>query len=206
MQWVGDAHPASRRWSTSCYHAASLVIVRFRPTAKGPPSVTTTQHGFFDDDPIRHGCGRRRHGLVLPRHLDAWALQAPELQGDTWRPAHQIIKKWIDLDEGRRLERLNETTLRGDFLAEVFGEALGFTRPSSGRSDVESSPRVLPQWRDRRRRRRTVLAGRPNRPQGAHRGQGSNGQPRSRPRPGPHARPTTLGLLECDPPTARGES
>lgn len=108
------------------------MIVRFRPTAKGPPSVTTTQHGFFDDDPIRHGCGRRRHGLVLPRHLDAWALQAPELQGDTWRPAHQIIKKWIDLDEGRRLERLNETTLRGDFLAEVFGEALGFTRPSSG--------------------------------------------------------------------------
>jgi len=82
---------------------------------------------FPDHDPIRHGSGLRRRRLVLPRDLHRQAVGAPELQGDAWREAHAILIKWADLEEKGRLAGAGEPSLRGEFLTEVFGRALGYT-------------------------------------------------------------------------------
>lgn len=42
--------------------------------------------------------------------------------------------RWADLETSGKLEQLNETQLQGDFLADVFGNALGYTRPTEGKT------------------------------------------------------------------------
>lgn len=46
---------------------------------------------FTELDPIRYGSIRRRARLILPKFLRHTALQHPDLQGDTWKPSHEII-------------------------------------------------------------------------------------------------------------------
>ena len=43
--------------------------------------------------------------------------------------AHPILIKWADLESSGRLATLNETQMQGDFLTQVFGEALGYVSP-----------------------------------------------------------------------------
>jgi hypothetical protein len=44
--------------------------------------------------------------------------------------SHRILIKWADLETSGRLKKLKETQLQGDFLAEVFGDALGYHGPT----------------------------------------------------------------------------
>ena len=44
-----------------------------------------------------------------------------------------MLVKWADLETSGRLARLNETQMQGDFLAEVFGDALGYAGPTDGK-------------------------------------------------------------------------
>lgn len=46
--------------------------------------------------------------------------------------AHEVLVRWADLESSGRLAELNETQMQGSFLAEVFGEALGYTVPFEG--------------------------------------------------------------------------
>jgi hypothetical protein len=46
------------------------------------------------------------------------------------RYAHKMLVKWADLESSGRLARLKETQMQGDFLAQVFGEALGYAGPT----------------------------------------------------------------------------
>jgi type I restriction-modification system DNA methylase subunit len=46
--------------------------------------------------------------------------------------AHQILLRWADQEKSGRLGKLHETQLQGDFLNEVFGQALGYSRPVEG--------------------------------------------------------------------------
>ena len=44
-----------------------------------------------------------------------------------------MLVKWADLETSGRLAKLNETQMQGDFLAQVFGDALGYAGPLDGK-------------------------------------------------------------------------
>ncbi len=48
------------------------------------------------------------------------------------KAAHAVLLKWADLESTGRLAELNETQMQGDFLAQVFGEALAYAGPLDG--------------------------------------------------------------------------
>lgn len=45
--------------------------------------------------------------------------------------AHQIVLKWADLEASGRLAGLTETQLEGDFVAEIFGQVLGYVNAAA---------------------------------------------------------------------------
>ena len=47
--------------------------------------------------------------------------------------AHDVLVKWADLESSGCLATLNETQMQGDFLAQVFGDALGYAGPLDGK-------------------------------------------------------------------------
>ncbi|MFT5324231.1 MAG: hypothetical protein ACI8P0_002092, partial [Planctomycetaceae bacterium] len=69
--------------------------------------------------------------LILTRLLNV-AASDKRLDNDEISKAHQVILKWADLETSGRLNRLKETQMQGDFLAEVFGDALGYAGPTDG--------------------------------------------------------------------------
>ncbi len=68
--------------------------------------------------------------LILPRFLDA--ASKDERFTEVTQLAHAILIRWADLETSGKLAKMNETQLQGDFLAEVFGEALGYRRFAEG--------------------------------------------------------------------------
>jgi len=70
--------------------------------------------------------------LILARFLkdatvDRW------LDENVLRAAHAVLVKWADLETSGRLAKLNETQMQGDFLAQVFGDALEYTGALDGK-------------------------------------------------------------------------
>ncbi len=65
--------------------------------------------------------------LILGRWLKEAAADK-RLDDDAIQAAHAIVCKWADLESKGRLAKLKETQLQGDFLNEVFGQALGYRR------------------------------------------------------------------------------
>jgi hypothetical protein len=63
--------------------------------------------------------------LILPRLLKD-AAEDRRLDPDKLRRAHAVILRWADLETSGRLAEFNETQMQGDFLAQVFGEALEY--------------------------------------------------------------------------------
>lgn len=64
--------------------------------------------------------------LILNRFLDEAAKDRQlDEQVET---AHKVLIKWANLESSGRLTKFKETQLQGDFLAEVFGQALGYAR------------------------------------------------------------------------------
>lgn len=70
--------------------------------------------------------------LILSRFLKAASIKTRLLESDL-RFAHEVLVKWADLESSGRLTKLNETQMQGDFLAQVFGEALGYAGPLEGK-------------------------------------------------------------------------
>ncbi len=70
--------------------------------------------------------------LILPRLLKDTAGDR-RLDGDTLEAAHAVLVRWAGLETSGRLAELNETQVRGDFLAEVFGDALGYAGFAEGK-------------------------------------------------------------------------
>ncbi len=68
--------------------------------------------------------------LILSRLLDK-ASKDTRFADDADR-AHKVLVRWADLDSKGTLKKLKETQLQGDFLSEVFGDALGYRRPTEG--------------------------------------------------------------------------
>jgi hypothetical protein len=90
---------------------------------------------FPDLHPVRHGSGRRRQPLILPKYLDG-AARDIRLRDAAQDAAHVILRKWADMEASGRLRKLRETKLEASFLTDVFGHALGYTLFSQN----------LPQW------------------------------------------------------------
>jgi len=90
---------------------------------------------FPETNGARYGEGPPDRHLFLPQYLRVDA-QDMRLRDKAQERAYEIIVKWADLEAAGRLRRRKETALEGDFLADVFAEALGYTRFSKG----------LPEW------------------------------------------------------------
>ncbi len=91
-------------------------------------SVTKGQEGLFQEiHSARYGDGRPHRMLFLPKTLvkEAGKFSLPTNEQEK---AHEILIRWADLESSGKLDKMNETTLQGDFLADVFGEALGYKR------------------------------------------------------------------------------
>jgi len=81
---------------------------------------------FNDDNPVA-ARQPKTDRLVLDRLLTEQA-DSRQLDREHLTAAHAILIKWADLESSGRLARLTETQLQGDFLGEVFGQALGYAR------------------------------------------------------------------------------
>lgn len=71
--------------------------------------------------------------LILKRFLVA-AASDKRLDESKLRQAHAVLAKWADLESSGRLLKLHETQMQGDFLAQVFGDALGYAGALDGAS------------------------------------------------------------------------
>jgi SAM-dependent methyltransferase len=86
------------------------------------------QARLFDQaDLARYGDLRRKHPLILPKILANGAQQYAFLDQQQ-KDAHGVLIKWADLESSGKLQEMSETSLEGDFVAEVFGTVLGYTR------------------------------------------------------------------------------
>ncbi len=72
--------------------------------------------------------------MILGRLLDS-AGKDKRLDEVALGNAHAVLVKWADLETKGRLGKLRETQLQGDFLAQVFGEALGYTQVVEGAAE-----------------------------------------------------------------------
>ncbi len=70
--------------------------------------------------------------LILPRFLEE-AAGDMRLDAEVIKAAHVVLLKWADLETSGRLAELTETQMQGEFLAEVFGDALGYAGPLDGK-------------------------------------------------------------------------
>ena len=93
-----------------------------------PPS---DEHLFPQQNTARYGNNRRKRPLFLPNQLREKAADK-RLEGPAQDKAHEIICKWADLESSGKLRKEKETSLEGEFVTQVFGEALGYTLFSDG--------------------------------------------------------------------------
>ncbi|HUS91102.1 MAG TPA: DNA methyltransferase [Phycisphaerae bacterium] len=81
---------------------------------------------FPERHPARYGDGPPRKRLFLGTYL-ARAAGDKRLADKVRDRAHEVLLKWAELESAGELQRRKETELRGEFLQDVFGEALGYT-------------------------------------------------------------------------------
>lgn len=75
-------------------------------------------------DAVEQAVLARRRPLILPKYL-AQEAEKGQFQGPGQDRAHAILVRWADLAAGGHLDR-KETALDAEFLAQVFGAALGY--------------------------------------------------------------------------------
>jgi hypothetical protein len=91
-------------------------------------------------DPARYGDNRQKRPLFIQAYLKEKS-QDQRLQDDRCERAHEIIVKWADLESSGALQTQMESNLEGEFLTQVFGEALGYTLFSEGQSQWNLKPK-----------------------------------------------------------------
>lgn len=79
---------------------------------------------------------RRRSGLILPRFLSEEADKYYH-RGEQRDRAHEIVKRWADLETQGHLAKAKETELDANFIHEVFGDALGYRRATHSPEQFE---------------------------------------------------------------------
>ncbi len=84
------------------------------------------QGGSDGPDLFGESRARLRHRLILARTL-AEESQKMSLRGERHDRAFEILNRWADLDSQGHLRKKKETSIDGEFLKEVFCDALGYT-------------------------------------------------------------------------------
>ena len=95
---------------------------------------------FPEHNKARYGNNRRHQNLFLPKYLQKGSRDQ-RLTGQEQERAYEIICRWADLESSGKLESMKETTLEGEFLTEVFGEALGYTLFSENKEQWNIQPK-----------------------------------------------------------------
>jgi hypothetical protein len=88
-------------------------------------------HRLFDDVSTVAARQPKTDRLILARFLREAVIEK-RLDEEHFQQAHQVLIRWADLESSGRLAKINETQLQGDFLAQVFGEALGYVGQVDG--------------------------------------------------------------------------
>jgi len=103
--------------------------------------VTDRQQRLFPElDGARHGDGGPRDRLILPKFLEP-AAEDRRLQDQQQEKAYGILVRWVDLEDNGKLRRMKETNLEGEFLTDVFSNALGFTLFSENKAQWNLWPK-----------------------------------------------------------------
>ncbi len=91
-------------------------------------------------NPARYGANRRKRPLFIPAYLKSDSHDQ-RLQGAKQNRAHDIVRKWADLESSGALESQTESNIEAEFLTQVFGEALGYTLFSEGQKQWNLKPK-----------------------------------------------------------------
>ena len=97
-------------------------------------------HLFPELNKARYGESRRSRPLFIPNLLIEESHRKT-LEGKEQDHAYEIICKWADLEASGKLSEMNETALEGEFLTEVFGEALGYALFSEDKEHWNLEPK-----------------------------------------------------------------
>lgn len=95
---------------------------------------------FHEKHPGRYGESHRRRNLFLPGKLKEHSTDQ-RLRGDSQEQAHKIILNWAELDLSGKLEKRKETELEGEFITQIFGEALGYKLFSANEATWNVKPK-----------------------------------------------------------------
>jgi hypothetical protein len=99
-----------------------------------------SEYLFRRMDPARYGDNRQKRPLFVQAYLTDKARDQ-RLQDEKQQRAYEIILKWADLESSGALKTQTESNLEGEFLTQVFGEALGYTLFSEGKSQWNLKPK-----------------------------------------------------------------
>ena len=92
---------------------------------------------FPELNTARYGDNRRPRRLFLPKLLESQARDKRFIDNESFANAHKILCKWADLESSGKLQKRKESNLEGEFFAEVFGDALGYTLFSENKATWE---------------------------------------------------------------------
>jgi hypothetical protein len=95
---------------------------------------------FRKMDPARYGDNRQKRPLFVQAYLKRDA-EDKRLHDEREKRAYETILKWADLESRGALQTLTESNLEAEFLTQVFGEALGYTLFSEGRTHWHLKPK-----------------------------------------------------------------
>lgn len=105
--------------------------------------MSAKQEDLFPElNPARYGENRRARPLFLPNYLKADSRDN-RLKGNAQDNAYEIICRWADLESSGKLEKEKETALEGEFLTQVFGQALGYTLFSENKKQWNLKPKFF---------------------------------------------------------------
>ncbi len=90
----------------------------------------------------RYGENRPHRPLFLPNYLKQES-RSYLLKGETQDQAYEIVCRWADLESSGKLEKEKETALEGEFLTQVFGDALGYTLFSENKKQWNLKPKFF---------------------------------------------------------------
>lgn len=93
-------------------------------------------------DTARYGDNRRKRPLFIPNYLKIES-QDKRLKGEAQEKAYETILRWADLESNGKLEEEKETSLEGEFITQVFGEALGYTLFSENKKQWNLKPKFF---------------------------------------------------------------
>ena len=95
---------------------------------------------FPELNTARYGDKRRKRPLFLPNYLRTESRDN-RLKDEAQDRAYKIILKWAELESSGKLQKEKETALEGEFLTQVFGDALGYTLFSEGKDQWNLKPK-----------------------------------------------------------------